>query len=100
MVCRFSFLKIFSNGYLFHWKIFRTFAENNGSRMEKVLKFAKKEALTIIGAAAGAVGGFLYWRYVGCGTGTCPITSSPYMSTLWGGLAGGLLFSAFKKNKK
>jgi len=68
--------------------------------MDKILNFAKKEIQTLIGAVVGAVGGFLYWRYVGCGTGACPITSSPIMSTIWGGLAGGLLFSAFKREKK
>ena len=52
------------------------------------------------GILIGAVGGFLYWRYVGCASGTCPITSSPVMSTLWGALMGGLLFSMFGDAKK
>lgn len=52
------------------------------------------------GILIGAVGGFLYWRYVGCAGGACPITSSPVMSTLWGALMGGLLFSMFGDAKK
>ena len=46
--------------------------------------FLKKNRLTFIGLVIGAVGGFLYWKYVGCTSGTCPITSSPVNSTLWG----------------
>lgn len=44
---------------------------------------------------AGMVGGYLYWRYVGCTTGTCPITSSPVNSSIWGAAMGGLLLSSF-----
>jgi hypothetical protein len=38
--------------------------------------------------AIGGLAGFLYYYFVGCSTGTCAITSSPYMSTLWGGMMG------------
>ncbi|MEG1574668.1 MAG: hypothetical protein RR293_03385 [Bacteroidales bacterium] len=63
--------------------------------------FFKKNWLTLTGVAIGAVGGYLYWFYVGCLSGTCIITSSPINSSLWGGAIGGLLFShsVFKKNK-
>ena len=40
---------------------------------------------------AGAVLGFGYYRFVGCRTGTCPITANPYISTLYGALMGHLL---------
>jgi len=53
--------------------------------------------LEIAGAAAGAVIGWLYWYFVGCASGTCPITSSPVVSTLYGALLGTLGFSTFKK---
>ncbi|KKB53062.1 hypothetical protein M2459_000740 [Parabacteroides sp. PF5-5] len=53
----------------------------------------------LLGALLGAVGGYLYWRYIGCSTGTCPITSSPTMSTLYGVLMGSLLGGIFKKDK-
>ena len=42
-------------------------------------------------AAVGAIGGFLYYRFVGCASGTCPITSNPYISTVYGGVIGILL---------
>ena len=60
----------------------------------------KKNWTYIAGGIVGGIGGYLYWRYVGCSTGTCPITSSPVMSTIWGILLGGLLFSIIFTNKK
>lgn len=62
-----------------------------------LFNFIKKHRLTTLGIIVGSVGGFLYWRFVGCTSGTCPITSSPLMSILWGAILGGLLFDMFKK---
>jgi hypothetical protein len=56
--------------------------------------------LYFIGAALGAIAGFLYWKYVGCLTGTCSITSNPVNSTLYFALLGSVLFGAFKKQPK
>lgn len=53
-----------------------------------------------LGIAMGAVGGYFYWYYVGCASGSCPITSSPVNSSLYGGLMGGLLVNSFKTSKK
>lgn len=57
--------------------------------MEKT--FIKEYWMMIAGTLIGAMAGYLYWRFVGCTTGTCPITSSPLNMTLWGGIMGGLL---------
>ncbi len=62
--------------------------------------FLKKNILTIIGVPLGALAGFLYWKFVGCNSGSCAITSNPYNSTIYGAAMGGLLFSIFKNNKK
>lgn len=64
------------------------------------MEFIKKYRLAIIGVVVGAVGGYLYWRFVGCSSGSCPITSSPTMSTIWGAAMGGLVFDMFKKKEK
>ena len=44
-----------------------------------------------LGVAIGGLGGFLYYYFIGCSSGSCAITSNPYMSTLWGSLFGYLL---------
>jgi len=42
-------------------------------------------------ALVGTIGGFLYWKFVGCSSGTCPIKSVWYYSSLWGMAMGYLL---------
>jgi hypothetical protein len=60
----------------------------------------KKWMIWGLGIVIGAVGGYLYWYYVGCMSGTCAITSSPVNSTLYGGLMGGLIVNLFDGKKK
>jgi len=38
----------------------------------------------------GAVGGFLYYNFIGC-NGSCAITGDPYISTLYGAGIGAVL---------
>ena len=52
--------------------------------------------LTVVGAIAG----FLYYRLVGCASGACPITSNPYISTVYGGVIGILLGYIVTPGKK
>ena len=56
--------------------------------------------LYVIGAVVGALAGFLYWKYVGCLTGTCAITSSPVRSTIYFAVLGSIVFSLFKQETK
>ena len=42
----------------------------------------------IAGILIGGLLGFAYYKFVGCATGSCPITSSPYSSTLYGAVMG------------
>ena len=52
----------------------------------------------IIGAVLGAFAGFAYYYFVGCSTGSCPLTSNPYLMTIWGVFFGTVLF--FKQKKQ
>ena len=64
-----------------------------------LIRFILKHKLPILGVIIGAIGGFAYYHYIGCVSGTCTITSKPVNSTLYGAMMGGLLFSIFKKEK-
>ena len=61
-------------------------------------KWFKENRLVIIGLLAGALGGYLYWKYIGCLSGTCAITSNPFNSTIYFAVIGALVFSLFKNN--
>ena len=60
--------------------------------------------ITIIGIVIGAIAGWVYWKFIGCESGTCAITSKPLNSTIYGAILGALLFNAaapyFKKADK
>jgi hypothetical protein len=62
-------------------------------------EFIKKNLLKIIGILVGGIGGFAYYYFVGCANGTCPITSNPYISVIYGALMGYLLLDMFKKKE-
>jgi hypothetical protein len=51
----------------------------------------------IIGVAVGAVAGFAYYRYIGCSSGACPLTSNPYISTIYGAVMGAIFSGAFTR---
>lgn len=63
-------------------------------------KWFQTNKLYFIGGAIGALGGFLYWKYVGCLTGTCAITSNPFKSTIYFAVFGALIIGSLKKEKK
>ena len=63
------------------------------------MKQLKKYKLTVIGIFLGAVGGYLYYHFVGCASGTCAITSKPLNSTLYGAMMGGLFLNIFESRK-
>ncbi|HPC19647.1 MAG: hypothetical protein KBC66_08690 [Kiritimatiellae bacterium] len=48
---------------------------------------------SILGGAAGAAGGFLLYRFIGCRTGTCPLNSNPWIAMAVWGVVGFLLAS-------
>lgn len=56
-----------------------------------IMNMLKEKRLSLVFLLLGGVGGFLYWKYVGCLSGTCAIKSVWYWSTLWGAALGYLL---------
>lgn len=55
----------------------------------------KRALAGVLGAAAG----YAYYYFIGCVSGTCPITSNPYITTLYGSAVGALLVNN-TKNKE
>lgn len=59
----------------------------------------EKYKTDLLGVGIGAIAGFLYWKFIGCASGTCMITSKPLNSSLYGALMGFLVVVMFKKEK-
>jgi hypothetical protein len=64
------------------------------TNIKKNIKKGNRMFRIIIGIVIGAVAGFAYYKLVGCSTGTCPITSNPFISTIYGAIMGALLAGA------
>lgn len=54
----------------------------------------------VLPVVAGALLGYAYYYYIGCVSGTCAITSNPYISTIYGAVFGLLLSFPSKRKKK
>ena len=71
-------------------------------------KLFKQNIYYVLGAIVGGLAGFFYWRYVGCYSGYCMITSKPFNSIIYFailgslmiGLLGSVIQQYFKKNIK
>jgi phage shock protein E len=64
-----------------------------------MVRLIQRYRWTLVGLVVGAIGGYAYYHFVGCASGTCAITSRPLNSTLYGVMMGGLLFNMFDKEK-
>jgi hypothetical protein len=62
----------------------------------KIIKWSKRILPVILGSA----GGYAYYYFIGCVSGACPITSNPYISTIYGGIIGALLIPRKNKSEK
>ncbi len=62
----------------------------------------KKEILLkrVLPVIIGAILGFSYYTFIGCRSGSCPITGNPYISTMYGAAMGLLISFPSKKGKK
>lgn len=65
-------------------------------------KVSKSRYMTIMAVftAVGVLGGLGYYLLVGCETNQCGITSSPYLTMVWGGLMGYFIPDIFLKYDK
>ena len=58
-----------------------------------------KKKLYFIGELIGGIGGFFWWKLVGCNNGQCMISSKPLNSILYFSFVGILSISLFDKKK-
>ncbi len=60
-------------------------------------KINKKKLYIIAGGIIlGMAAGYAYWHFIGCTSGTCPLTSNWHSSMLIGGIFGYLLSDSIK----
>ena len=55
--------------------------------------FQNKLLRVIVGICIGGIIGYMYYYFVGCSSGVCPITRNPISSILYGSLMGFLISS-------
>ena len=63
------------------------------------MNFILKHKLILLGIIAGAIGGYLYYYFVGCAGGSCSITSKPLNSAIYGAAMGGLFLNIFQNEE-
>ena len=52
------------------------------------MEFIKKHKYGLLLIIPGIIGGYFYWKYVGCASGTCPITANWHSMVFFGALIG------------
>jgi len=64
--------------------------------MNKIRTIIKHNMIVrvILGLIIGGIAGYLYYRFIGCRSGSCPITSNPFSSIIFGAIFGGLIASS------
>ncbi len=76
--------------------------DQKGKRRKFPFSLNRQHYLYVVGAftLVGVLAGYAYFHFIGCRTGSCAITSNPYMSMAWGGILGYLLPDFFVKKDK
>lgn len=69
--------------------------EGKQTKQRGIYKYIGKGG--IAGIVIGGIAGYLYYHYIGCRSGSCPINSNPYFSIAWGAVIGYLLGDMFRK---
>ncbi len=60
----------------------------------------KKKVFRIAMVLIGALGGYLYYAYIGCVSGTCGMASNGFFMTIYGATLGYLIGGIFTPVKK
>jgi len=71
---------------------------NSGKKLYKIVR-SYYSIPSLIGILIGGIGGYIYYIKIGCVSGTCPITSNPWLTIIWGAAVGYLLGDMFKRKK-
>lgn len=64
--------------------------------MLNLKKWLLNNKFVILGSIIGGIAGFVYYKQIGCSSGTCAITSNPYNSIIYFSVVGGLVMSIIK----
>lgn len=67
---------------------------NQNTKPKNLREFIRLYRKTLIATAIGAAAGYAYYYFIGCSSGSCAISSNPWISTAWGGLLGYFLVSS------
>lgn len=69
--------------------------------MQKIINYYRQNKWfkIAIGALGGALAGLLYWNFVGCNNGHCPLTNNPYKTVIVFTVVGGFLAIDNKKKQ-
>jgi hypothetical protein len=69
---------------------------NLSSRHGSVLGERKRKMSIAIGIVIGGLAGFANYKFVGCATGACPLSSNPWIAIVFGMVFGGLIGGSFR----
>lgn len=64
-----------------------------------MITIAGKHIRILLSLIAGGMVGWLYWKFIGCTSGTCYIQSNPYRMTFYGVFLGRLIYYSFSSTK-
>lgn len=70
--------------------------------MISAMELLKSKRIQLLFTVLGLIGGLAYWKFIGCNSGTCPLTSNWHTSAIFGAFAGYFLGDGIhdKKVKK
>lgn len=65
----------------------------------KFIRWFNDSSISLAGAVFGGIGGFIYYKTTACASGSCLITSNPWLTVVWGSAMGYLIGSTLTQTK-